>query len=55
MEAVRKRLNEVMMDRKMHEKLREKEFDKFLQELNYEEGKLTDELVSYTYFNTEEE
>ena len=55
MEAVRKRLNEVMMDRKMHEKLREKEFDKFLQELNYEEGKLTDELASYTYFNTEEE
>lgn len=51
LEVVRKRLNTVMQERKMHEKLREHAFDEFKKELLHEEGKLTDELVSYTYFS----
>ena len=35
--------------RKTHENLKEKAFDEFKQELNAEENKITDELVSYTY------
>ena len=55
MEVARRKLNEVMMERKMHEKLRENAFEQFLDELDYEEGKITDELVSYSYFNGEKE
>ena len=55
MENARKKLNAVMMERKMHEKLREHAFEEFLDELDREESKITDELVSYTYFNTENE
>jgi flagellar FliJ protein len=55
MEIARKKLNEVMMERKMHEKLREHAFEEFLDEIDYEEGKVTDELVSYSYFNAEKE
>ncbi len=55
MENARKRLNTVMMERKMHEKLREHAFEEFLDEIDHEESKITDELVSYSYFNTEEE
>ncbi len=49
LEAKRKAFQEVRQERKMHEKLREKAYDEFVQELNYEEGKETDQLVSYTY------
>ena len=55
MENARKKLNAVMMERKMHEKLREHAFEEFLDELDREESKITDELVSYTYFSTEKE
>jgi flagellar FliJ protein len=55
MENARKRLNDVIMERKMHEKLREHAFEEFLDEMDYEEGKVTDELVSYSYFNSEKE
>lgn len=55
METARKRLNAVMMDRKMHEKLREHAFEEFLDELDHEENKITDELVSSRYFSTMEE
>ena len=55
LEVARKRLNEVMMERKMHEKLREHAFEEFLDQLDYEESKITDELVSYSYFNAEKE
>ncbi|SDZ85982.1 flagellar FliJ protein [Pseudobutyrivibrio sp. ACV-2] len=55
MENARKRLNAVMMERKMHEKLREHAFEEFLDEIDREESKITDELVSYSYFNTEKE
>uniref|UniRef100_UPI003FEF9D91 flagellar export protein FliJ n=1 Tax=Roseburia sp. TaxID=2049040 RepID=UPI003FEF9D91 len=48
-EAARIRLNEVMVERKTHEKLREKAFEEFKQGLAYAEGKEIDELVSYTY------
>lgn len=49
LEDARKALNQVMQDRKTHEKLREKAFDEFKQELLNAEGKEVDELVSYTY------
>ena len=49
LEAARKRLNDVMVERKTHEKLREKAFEEFKQEIQYAEGKEIDELVSYTY------
>ena len=55
MENARKKLNAVMTERKMHEKLREHAFEEFLDELDHEESKVTDELVSYTYFNAEKE
>ncbi len=49
LEAARMRLNDIMKDRKTHEKLRERAFDSFLQELSAEEKKEIDELVSYKY------
>lgn len=49
LEDARKALNDVMLDRKTHEKLREKAFDEFKQEIRDAEGKEVDELVSYTY------
>ena len=39
----------------MHEKLREHAFEEFLDEIDREESKITDELVSYTYFNNSSE
>ena len=45
----RESLNEFMKERKIYEKLREKAFEDFLVELNEEEKKEIDELVSYTY------
>ena len=54
LEIVRRRLNQVMIERKTYEKLREKKFEEFKQELLYEEKKEVDELVSYTYHQKEE-
>ena len=51
MEDARKALNEIMMERKTHEKLREKAFEQFMEELKAEESKEIDQLVSYTYNN----
>lgn len=48
-ELARKRLNEVMVERKSHEKLREKAFEEFKMELAAEEAKEIDQLVSFTY------
>ena len=48
-EEARERLEEVMKERKTHEKLREKSFEEFKVELNPEESKEVDELTSYTY------
>lgn len=49
LEQARAELAEVMKERKMHETLREKAFQNFLQEENRQEGKSVDELTSYTY------
>lgn len=51
MEDARVALNEVMQERKVQEKLREKAFEEFKQELAATETKEIDELVSYTYNN----
>lgn len=48
-EQARIKLNDVMVDRKTHEKLREKAFEDFKTELQEEENKTVDELVSYIY------
>ena len=48
-EAARLRLQEVMQERKMHEKLKEKAFEQYMYEENTAEGKAVDELTSYTY------
>ena len=48
-EIAREQLEEVMKERKTHEKLREKSFEEFKVEINHEEGKEIDELTSYTY------
>ncbi len=49
LEKARIKLNQVMQERKMHEKLKEKKFDEFLTELKAEENKETDQLVSYRF------
>lgn len=48
-DAARDHLNEVMVDRKTQEKLKEKAFEKFKQELAADENKEVDQLVSFTY------
>ena len=48
-ELARNRLNAVMVERKAHEKLREKAFEEFQAELAAEEAKESDQLVSFTY------
>lgn len=48
-EAARRKLQEIMQERKMHERLKEKAFDQFVKEENAAEGKAVDELTSYTY------
>ena len=53
LKEVRLRLKEVMIERKTYEKLREKKFEEFKQQLLYEENKEVDELVSYTYHREE--
>ena len=49
MDKAREKLNEVMQERKTHEKLKEHQFENFLQELNHEEMKEIDQLVSYQH------
>lgn len=49
LEAAQKRLGEVMEERKIQEKLREKAYEEFLQELNDQEKKEIDELVSFRF------
>lgn len=51
LEDARRALNEIIKERKMHEKLKERAFEQFKQELNAEESKEIDQLVSYTYGN----
>ena len=49
LEAAQKRLGEVMKERKIQEKLREKAYEEFLQELSDQEKKEIDELVSFRF------
>lgn len=48
-ERTRQELNSIMLERKTHEKLRERAFEQFKKELAEQEAKEIDELVSYTY------
>ena len=48
-EAARLKLQEIMKERKSHERLREKAFEQFVAEENAKESKEVDELTSYTY------
>ncbi len=48
-------LNEAMKDRKIHEKLKEKAFDDFKVELNAQEMKEIDEVVSFSYNDNNKE
>lgn len=54
MNVAKEKLSEVMMERKMHEKLRENAFDEFIKQINLDELKEIDELVSFK-FNSEEQ
>ncbi len=45
----RTKLNTLMTERKTHEKLKEKAFEAFKEELKAQESKEIDELVSFTY------
>ena len=48
-EKARAKLTEIMQERKMHEKLKEKALLQFLDEEKAAEFKVVDELTSYTY------
>ena len=54
-EKARNKLNTIMQERKMHEKLKENKFEEFKQEINAEEAKETDQVVSYQYNNKDTE
>lgn len=49
LDKAREKLNLAMQERKIYEKLREKAFDEFKLELNAQEKKEIDELVSFNY------
>ncbi|MCI9080746.1 MAG: flagellar export protein FliJ [Lachnospiraceae bacterium] len=49
LESARKHLQEVMTERKTHEILKDKAFEEFKKELEKEESKAVDELVSFTH------
>ncbi len=53
LEIARIKLNEVMIERKTHEKLRENAFEEFKQEIAYSENKEIDEIVSYIFSKPE--
>ena len=49
LEVERKKLDQIMMERKTYEKLREKAFEEFKHELVMEDMKVTDEFTSFKY------
>lgn len=49
LDLARNKLNEAMKERKTHEKLKDNSFEEFKYELNAEEKKEIDELVSFNY------
>ena len=54
-EIARNKLNTLMQERKMHETLKENKFEEFKQEINAEESKETDQVVTYQFSNNTEE
>lgn len=48
-EVARAKLQNAMQERKMHDRLREQQFEEFVQEENAKESKEIDELTSYRY------
>lgn len=52
---LQRRLNDAVKERKTYEKLRENAFEDFMQEMNAQESKEIDELVSYSYQSGSEE
>ena len=55
LDLARNRLNNAMKERKTYEKLKENSFDVFKQEINAEEKKEIDELVSFNYNDNNKE
>lgn len=55
LESARKHLQEVMTERKTHEKLKEKAFDEFKKEIEKDESKAVDELVSFNHNHAKNE
>lgn len=53
-EIARQKLNEIMIDRKTHERLKDKAFEQYMLEYNKEEALAVDELVSYRHNNKDE-
>jgi flagellar FliJ protein len=49
LETARENLNQVMVERKTHEKLKEKAFEDFKAEIAHAESKEVDEMVSYSF------
>lgn len=49
LERERRKLDDIMKERKTYERLREKAFDEFLHELSVEDMKVTDEFTSFKY------
>ena len=49
LDAARAKMQEAMQERKIHEKMREKAFERFVAEMNAAEVKEIDELTSYVY------
>ena len=48
-EQVRAKLAEAMIERETHETLKEKAFEEFVKDINYQEMKEIDEVVSFNY------
>ena len=54
-ERARQVLQDAVVERKTYEKLKEKAFEEFKLEINAQEKKEVDELVSYTFSKSTEE
>ena len=55
LDAARVKMQAAMQERKIHEKMREKAFERFVEEQNAEEVKEIDQLTSYVYGTKEED
>lgn len=54
-EKARKKLNDVMVERKTHELLKERSLEQYMKDLNKEEATEVDELVSFRYNGSKDE